>query len=113
MARGLQHLVPIPVVHEDGSTSKSPPLANNHALESESIPDLDPCVLDLDFSPGLGFARKVRSELRATVHPDKLSYHFTMVVSFGRSIFKLTEDNVSMALESVIGGRSTELIVSI
>jgi hypothetical protein len=49
----------------------------------------DALALGLDFSPGLAFAKRVRHEFFSTVHPSRDSYHFTMVVSFGRSSFKL------------------------
>jgi hypothetical protein len=41
--------------------------------------------LGLDFSPGKEFAKQIRKEFLSTVHPTRDSFHFTMVVSFGRA----------------------------
>jgi hypothetical protein len=111
-ARGLGHPVSPskPPMHGDGSTSKSSPTPmTNKGIAAESSSIHDSLVLGLDFSPGLDFFRQARSEFHATVHPTRNSSHFTMVVSFGRSIFRLTEDNISVALESVIEGLCDEL----
>jgi hypothetical protein len=64
----------------------------------------DAISLGLDFSPG-------RSGFH-TVHPTSETGHFTMVTSFERSTFKLTEDSASMALEAAIGGYCDNLHVS-
>ena len=68
--------------------------------------------LGLDFSPGHAFARKVWGASHQTVHPTKDSGHFCMVVSFGRSTFRLDEENVALALEAAIGGYCNDLLVS-
>ena len=68
--------------------------------------------LGLDFSPGQAFAKKVWGALHRPVHPTKDSGHFCMVVSFGRSSFRLDEDNVALALEAAIGGYCNDLLVS-
>jgi hypothetical protein len=95
----------------DRVTSKGIPCPGT--VGSTSVAVHDALALGLDFSPGLSFAKRVRREFFSTVHPSKDSYHFTMVVSFGRSSFKLTEDTVSLALESAIGGLCDELKVSL
>ena len=69
--------------------------------------------LGFSFSHGINFAKDVKSKFLADVHPSKESRHFVMVVSFGRATFKLDEDVVSIALESVIGGYCGELKVSL
>ena len=68
--------------------------------------------LGLDFSPGMALAREVRRLGLISVHPFKESGHFSMVVSFGRSSFRLDEDSVSLALEAATGGFCNDLKVS-
>ncbi|KAM0881896.1 hypothetical protein ACQ4PT_032653 [Festuca glaucescens] len=116
MARGLNSSLTqtTPSMMEVGSTSLALVMTQQEIgndVPSSSVHDA--LALGLDFSPGLAFARKARSEFYTTVHPARNSLHFTMVVSFGRSTFRLSEDNVSLALESVIGGLCDELKVSI
>jgi hypothetical protein len=67
----------------------------------------------LDFSPWRTFANKVKRDFFTTVHSNKNSFHLTMVVSFDRASFRLSEDMVAIALESAIGGLCDELKVSI
>ncbi|KAM0888596.1 hypothetical protein ACQ4PT_028241 [Festuca glaucescens] len=111
---GLPVTPPKPSMHEVGSTSKSSSMPKTrNGIEDSTSSVHDSLVIGLDFSPGLDFARKARSDFHTTVHPTRNSSHFTMVVSFGRSIFRLSEDNVSLALESVTGGLCDELKVSI
>ena len=69
-------------------------------------------TLDLDFSHGLAFADEVYRHSGVTVHPMKHRRSFIMVVSFGRHVFRLSEDTVAAALESVIGGSAIEFRVS-
>jgi hypothetical protein len=69
--------------------------------------------LGLDFSHGKNFTKDVKNKFLSTVHPSETSGNFIMVVSFGRSSFKLCEDLVSIALESVIGGLCGSLKVSL
>jgi hypothetical protein len=84
-------------------------------VEADSVSSAvhDVLGLGLDFSPGREFAKRIRKEFLSTVHPTRDSFHFTMVVSFGRASFRLTEDNVSLALEAAIGGLCDELKVSV
>jgi hypothetical protein len=69
--------------------------------------------LGLDFSPGKALAAQVWRTLRSRVHPTRDSGHFIMVVSFGRSSFRLDDDSVSLALEAYTGGYCDDLNVSI
>jgi hypothetical protein len=80
---------------------------------AESSAVHDSLTLGLDFSPGRTFANKVKRDFFSTVHPNKNSFHLTMVVSFDRASFRLSEDMVAIALESAIGGLCDELKVSI
>jgi hypothetical protein len=61
-------------------------------------------TLGLDFTPGQAFAREVWRSWKLKVHPTSGSGHFTMVVSFGRSSFRLDEESVALALEAATGG---------
>ena len=70
-------------------------------------------TLDLDFSPGMAFAKDIQRCFSTTVHPSDKSGHFTMVVSFVRASFRLDEDSVGLALEAAIGGYCGELKVSL
>ena len=67
----------------------------------------------MDLAPGVEFSEEVQRNCFSTVHPTKDSGHFTLVVAFGRSSFKLTEDFATVALESITGGRCDALNVSI
>lgn len=68
--------------------------------------------LGLDFSPGVDFAKAVWRSCHPTVHPSDQSTHFIMVVSFARHSFRLSKDNVALALEAAIGGYCFDLMVS-
>jgi hypothetical protein len=57
----------------------------------------------LDRSRGVEFASKVRSTFSTPVHPQFGVPSFTLVVSFGRTKFRLSDDNVSIALQSCLG----------
>jgi hypothetical protein len=69
--------------------------------------------LGLDFSPGQAFAKEVRRSLHRSVHPSDGSGHFMMVVSFGRSSFRLDKESASLALEAATGGFCGSLNVSL
>ena len=69
-------------------------------------------TLDLDFSPGLAFADEVYRISGFLVHPMKHHRSFTIVASFGRHAFCLSEESVTPAIESAIGGFAIELRVS-
>jgi hypothetical protein len=60
--------------------------------------------MGLDFSDGISFAKFIRRKFYSAVHPSKETGSFTMVVSFGRANFRLSEDFVGIALEAAIGG---------
>jgi hypothetical protein len=57
----------------------------------------------LDRSRGVDFAFKVRSSFSTPDHPPSGVPGFTLVVSFGRANFCLTDKNVSIALQSCFG----------
>jgi hypothetical protein len=59
------------------------------------------------------FAKDMKNKFFLTVHHSETSGNFIIVVSFGRSSFKLCEDIVSIALESVIGGLCGSLKASL
>ncbi|KAM0894957.1 hypothetical protein ACQ4PT_024153 [Festuca glaucescens] len=67
----------------------------------------------LSFSHGLNFAKDVKNFFNVDVHPSSKSCNFLMVVSFGHANFRMEEDLVSIALESVIGGYCGNLKVSL
>jgi hypothetical protein len=73
----------------------------------------DSISLGLDFSHGINFIADVHRNFALTVHPSANSSHFSMVVSFGRSTSKLSEDRVSLCLEAILGGLCGEFKVSI
>jgi hypothetical protein len=77
----------------------------HHDMNKEdlSMSVYDSISLGLDFSHGMHFAKEIRS-FNLDVHPSGESGHFIMVVSFGRSRFRLSEDSVGSALESSLGG---------
>jgi hypothetical protein len=64
------------------------------------------------FSHGRNFAKDVLAKFQSTVAPSDESGHFMMVVSFGRSAFKIEEWSASVALEAAIGGQCDNLKVS-
>jgi hypothetical protein len=70
-------------------------------------------IMGLDFSHGINFAKDVKMKFGSSVHPTRSSGNFIMVVSFGRSSFKLVEDNVGIALEAAVGGYCGEIKVSL
>jgi hypothetical protein len=61
---------------------------------------------------GIDFAKFIKKKYLAAVHPSRESGHFTMVVSFGRANFKLSEQSVGIALEAAVGGYCGSLLVS-
>jgi hypothetical protein len=69
-------------------------------------------TMGLDFSDGISFAKSIRRKYFSAVHPSRDSGHFTMVVCFGRTSFRLSEDSASIALEAAIGGFCGSLKVS-
>ena len=71
----------------------------------------DGSTLGLDFSKGLVVAEKVFQSTGFPVHPMDDTGFFTMVISFGRHDFRLTEDSVAAALEAAIGGSAIEFMV--
>ncbi|KAM0838927.1 hypothetical protein ACQ4PT_060651 [Festuca glaucescens] len=95
--------------------------ANNHSDLGDVLLPLDESrmavqasiALGLDFNPGMNFAKEVRNLFGSPVHPTKFSGHFTMIVSFGRATFRLSEDSVGLALEAAIGGYCGEMKVSL
>jgi hypothetical protein len=72
----------------------------------------DSIPLGLDFSFGIALSKEIKRIFASTVHPGKNAAHFTMVVSFGRSSFRLTEKSVGLALEAATGGYCGMLQVS-
>jgi hypothetical protein len=48
----------------------------------------------------------------STVHPLNEKSFFSLVVSFGRATFRLTDENVALALEAALGGFCGSLNVS-
>ena len=68
--------------------------------------------LGFDFSLGTRFANAIYREFRTTVHPNSGTDHFIMVVSFGRSRFKLDCDIVGIALQAATGGYCDDLKVA-
>lgn len=57
----------------------------------------------LDLALGASIAAKVRVRFSTTVHPSDPSCDFVLVVSFARSSFPLSVDNVGHALRACIG----------
>jgi hypothetical protein len=70
-------------------------------------------LLHWDFSPGLAVASQVRRRFGSSVHPSPSSGSkvFFLVVSFSSASFPLTEESVSLALQSCIGGTAHHLNV--
>ena len=66
----------------------------------------DDSSMGLDYSHGIDFAKEIHNLFSTTVHPNRYSGHFIMVVSFARANFRLSDDSVAIALEAVIGGLS-------
>ena len=72
----------------------------------------DAISMGLDFSHGFNFAKEINNLFCTTVHPTRYSGHFTLVVSFARANFRISEDSAAIALEAVIGGFCGSLKVS-
>jgi hypothetical protein len=70
-------------------------------------------ALHLSLSHGRNFSKDVQHKFGLTVHPSERFGHFLMVVSFGRAAFRLTEETVAAALESIIGGSASNMKISI
>jgi hypothetical protein len=102
--------------HSENSSSAIDPISDR--LNANFSLDLNMVVYDslnlgLNFSHGTNFAKDVKSKFNFAIHPSAKTGHFVMVVSFGRSTFKLSEDVVSLALEAIIGGYCGEIKVSL
>ena len=69
--------------------------------------------MGLDLAPGKVFSVEVRRSCFSTVHRTMDPGHFTMVVAFGRTSFRLDEDATAIALESITGGHCHALKVCI
>ena len=69
-------------------------------------------TLGLNFSKGRVFSDEIYNASGLTVHPMENTGSFTLVVSFSRHDFHLTEDSVAAALESALGGSAIDLLVS-
>ena len=82
-------------------------------VDAPSMAVYDWIKIGLDFSHGQKFSDDVKRIFGSTVHPLGKANHFLLTVSFGRSTFKLSEDTVSMALESCIGGICDDLWVQL
>jgi hypothetical protein len=73
----------------------------------------DAISLGLNFLHGVNFSKDVKNKFSSNVHPSATSGHFIMVVLFGRSNFKLSEDRVGLCLEACLGGLCGDLKVSV
>jgi hypothetical protein len=73
----------------------------------------DSLSMGLDFSPGKSFAKLIHQRFFLLVHSSIDTAHFTLVVSFGRANFRLSEESVGIALEAAIGGYCGHLKVSL
>jgi hypothetical protein len=60
--------------------------------------------LCLDFTPGITLANQVRSKFSTPIHSLSPNLGFHLVVSFGRSTFRLDESYVANAVEACTGG---------
>ncbi|KAJ1288605.1 hypothetical protein BS78_02G100600 [Paspalum vaginatum] len=60
----------------------------------------------LDFSAGLEFERRIQEAFGKPINVPPLAHHlgFLLVVSFGRSKYRLTEESVGSLLQATIGG---------
>ncbi|TVT99299.1 hypothetical protein EJB05_55348, partial [Eragrostis curvula] len=67
-----------------------------------------------DFSHGRDFERKIKNIFGTTVHhnPSSRSRPFFLLAVFRRFTFRLTEDSVSVALQSCLGGSAADLQVT-
>jgi hypothetical protein len=88
------------------------PLKSDSGDTEFSSAVFDSLSLGFNFSAGLNFAKSISKKYLSTVHSSRDTAHFTMVVSFGRTSFHLTEDSVGFALEAAIGGYCGYLKVS-
>jgi hypothetical protein len=66
----------------------------------------------LDFSPGHAIRAKVRELFSTPVNPVSSNSCFHLVVSFGRSVFRLSPINASLALLACLGGAYDSLGVT-
>jgi hypothetical protein len=85
-------------------------------LTSGTVPPIDLVsqpALKLSLSHGRNFSKDVQHKFGSSVHPSDSSGHFLMIVSFGRASFRLNEETVAAALESVIGGSVSKMKISI
>jgi hypothetical protein len=89
------------VINSEVSNENRPFIENANDL---SMSVYDSISLGLDFSHGMNFAKETRRNFHLDVHPSGDSGHFIMVVSFGRAQFRLSDDNVGLVLEAVLGG---------
>ncbi|KAM0902673.1 hypothetical protein ACQ4PT_019159 [Festuca glaucescens] len=96
------------LILSDGSASSG--VASKDGGSSPVAPSA--ISLGLNSSHGSNFAKDDRQKFGLSVHPSERSGHFLMVVSFGRSSFRLDEDSVGIALESAIGGHGGRMKVS-
>jgi hypothetical protein len=97
--------------HVDSDAQK---LADPGSDTTNDIPSavFDSLAMGLDFSDGISFAKNVRKRFLSNVHSSRDSENFTLMVSFGRASFRLSEDSVGIALEAAIGGFCGSLKVS-
>ena len=86
--------------------------SNLESVHHTNTPQMLDCLKNgLDFSQGKNFRSEVKNSLNATIHPLGKANHILLVVSFGRSNFRLSDDSVSLALESCLGGSASDLAV--
>ena len=69
-------------------------------------------TLGLDFSKGRVFSDEVFRSTGHTIHPWGRRRAFTLIVSFSRHAFRLSEDSVAVALEAAVGGSEIDLGVN-
>lgn len=67
----------------------------------------------MDFNVGLQFQDEVRRLYKSPVHHPHPNAEgsFFLLVTFRRFLFRLTEDSVSLALQSCLGGRALDFHV--
>jgi hypothetical protein len=87
--------------------------STTHPEQQFSSTVFDSLSMGLDFSPGKSFAKLIRQRFFLSVHSSIDMAHFTLVVSFGRANFCLSEESVGIALEAAIGGYCGHLKVSL
>lgn len=73
----------------------------------------DDLVSRLDFDLGLEFQERIRHRYKSPVHHPYSTPvgSFFLLVTFRRFLFRLTEDSVSLALQSCLGGRASDFHV--